>query len=377
MDIFTACKAGNLERVKELLDQGIPIDSVDPTSHMLRDPLFFAISYNRIDIVRLLLDRGANMEVLYAVRNTPLLLACHVYENELENYPHDTNRVEIVRLLIERGANLNVRSLYGENPLTIACQNLNQELITLLLKHVNPNIKNGTGYTPLSMVTRSSYNYNMDLVRLLLDNGADPNIVDTDYANHNDTPLITATRNNWIDTARLLIERGANCNYFNRETNISVLSIHIDNLEEDETEMVQLLLDNGANPNLGNSWQSALQKNFINILALLIDPRYQQAIPAEPPANPEENLRVAVTTCAICTTLKNYNITDVNSPYIVHNLPCGHTYHNVCINQWFTQRRNAELAVECPMCRAPANGSNRVMLGGFYNKFQKYVGKNF
>jgi hypothetical protein len=58
----------------------------------------------------------------------------------------------------------------------------------------------------------------------------------------------------------------------------------------------------------------------------------------------------------------------------VHNLPCGHTFHNVCINQWFTQKQIRHELLQCPICRV------RIMLGGsnsFYNKFQKYINKNF
>jgi ankyrin repeat protein len=260
MSILEECASGNIEMVRYLLNEGenIHIPMMDGNDRLTL-PLVIAVTYNRVEIVRLLLDHGVMISPQF---NRTILLFSRVNQN-YNDYPHSMNFLEMNRLLLEYGANPNV--------------------------------------------TRD-----------------------------NETPLHFAA----ID---------------------------------DNIEIVRLLLDNGANPNLGDSWKIALELNRLDILQLLLD--RQPPAPAEPEANPEENLRVAKTTCAICSEPKNYNITDVNSPLIVHSLPCGHTYHNVCINRWLTERRNNGLVLECPICRAPGDRSARIMLGGFYNKLQKYVNK--
>lgn len=88
---------------------------------------------NLIDLIRLLLENGAD-----AVAKTPdgynlLHLLCR-------NYQHD-NLIELVRLLIERGVDVNDSDPDGWNPLHILCRNFENEErlfeLVLLLKENN------------------------------------------------------------------------------------------------------------------------------------------------------------------------------------------------------------------------------------------------
>jgi hypothetical protein len=291
MDIYEACKSGNIARLTELLDQGTNVNQED---HKMT-PIIYAVLFNRLEIVRLLLDRGANINHRDYTNNTPLQRSIYVDQEFLTDYQHDENYNEIIKLLVNRGADLNTINNYNE--------------------------------TPLSGLI---WENNIELIQFLIDNGADVNF---------NNPILLAIRRNNI-------------------------------------EIVRLLLDNGANPNIG--WSAALRDNNIPIFDLLMDPIYKQPEPVEPVPNPEENLRVARTICSICQELKNYNTTDSNSPYIIHSLVCGHTFHNICITQWILRQERANLAVKCPLCDINITGSARVMLGGsinYYNKYQKYLNK--
>lgn len=69
-------------------------------------------------------------------------------------------------------------------------------------KGANVNVRDASGHSPLS-VTRS-----FDIVKLLVENGADPNVgMDTIGGEH--TPLVTAMYNRDLRSVKYLVEKGA------------------------------------------------------------------------------------------------------------------------------------------------------------------------
>lgn len=57
------------------------------------------------------------------------------------------------------------------------------------------------------------------------------------------------------------------------------------------------------------------------------------------------------TECSIC-----YEMVDSES---THTLPCGHPFHDACIQAWFARRRSS-----CPLCRQPTAEGLLHALGG-------------
>ncbi|KAH9988638.1 ankyrin repeat-containing domain protein [Russula vinacea] len=118
--LHAATHFGDLEMVQVLLDYGI----------LGSTPLNFALQYRskNIDpgVVRLLLDHGADPNVLaeYQSGNTPLHRASR------------SGRIEIARLLIEHGANVEVQDDLGRTPLDVATFELH-EIVKLLLEHLS------------------------------------------------------------------------------------------------------------------------------------------------------------------------------------------------------------------------------------------------
>ena len=112
--------------------------------------------------------------------------------------------LEIVKLLIKNGTNINKKDNSGSTPLIYACKSIDVEIVKLLVKNgANINEKDDNGNTPLIF---SSYNGNLEIVKLLIKNGANINQLDT----YGWTPLIFSSYNGNLEIVKLLIENGAN-----------------------------------------------------------------------------------------------------------------------------------------------------------------------
>ena len=118
------------------------------------------------EIIDLLLDHGADPNLVNASGNTPLHYA--VREN--------ADR-EVIDLLLDSGADIEARNASNTPVLTLAvgAGNDHGAIQALLARGANPNPgKNLHGDTPLSMAVEfSAYDGNPEVVRLLLEGGAD------------------------------------------------------------------------------------------------------------------------------------------------------------------------------------------------------------
>jgi ankyrin repeat protein len=96
--LVQAASDGRIEDVTNLLDHGVDVDSLTPEE---RSPLWMACHQDNLELVELLLDRGAKPD-LPGQHNTPLMAAAEV-----------TNR-KIIAALIEAGADV-LRSIDGKS----------------------------------------------------------------------------------------------------------------------------------------------------------------------------------------------------------------------------------------------------------------------
>jgi ankyrin repeat protein len=86
----------------------------------------------------------------------------------------------------------------------------------LLARGADPNTPScgGVGSTPATMLVVAAANDHLDVARLLLDGGADPNRADSDGG----TPLMAGVRTGSLAMLRLLLERGAAVDAVNPES---------------------------------------------------------------------------------------------------------------------------------------------------------------
>ncbi len=112
--------------------------------------------------------------------------------------------LESVKRLIAAGADVNAANDYGVTPLNLAIKNRNPAVVKALLDaDADPNIVLWSGETPLMTASRTGVT---DVVTLLLDKGAN---INTQEPKRGQTALMWAISFRNPETAKLLIERGA------------------------------------------------------------------------------------------------------------------------------------------------------------------------
>ncbi|WP_341815349.1 ankyrin repeat domain-containing protein [Wolbachia endosymbiont (group B) of Aricia artaxerxes] len=104
--LYSAAEIGDLNLVKLLLDNGANIETKN--GEYQATPLHGAVLNERLNVVKLLLNRGANVNAEDKDNWTPL------------HYAADTNSLDIVKVLVDAHANLDARGDYGKAPLDIA-----------------------------------------------------------------------------------------------------------------------------------------------------------------------------------------------------------------------------------------------------------------
>jgi len=174
------------------------IVSVEYTSRLSR-----AVADEDKIVVRELLARGEKVNVKedsYS-KITPMFLAV------------ETGDLEIVQMLLDAGAKVNVRSTSKETPLMRLDQDATPELVSLLMRYgAKVNSADENGSTPLIHAAEYS---TPEATQALIQAGADVNAAN----NRGETALMKAAERGDADTVKALIYAGANINAKDGEGN--------------------------------------------------------------------------------------------------------------------------------------------------------------
>lgn len=156
-------------------------------------PLAIAVHFGRLDVVRLLLAaRDIDVNVRQQNGGTPLFLAVQ------NNFP------ALVELLVSRGADVNLTLNDGTSPLCSAAYLGNTEVVRRLL--LAPDIQvDHTTHEQVTALVFAVQHRSKDIVEILLDKGANPDIVDDEGV----APLHIACIHGFTEIAVVLLNAGA------------------------------------------------------------------------------------------------------------------------------------------------------------------------
>lgn len=235
---------GDVFACKELIERGFHINR--NVQRWNQSPLGRALDGRHVDVVRLLLENGANPDLL-TEGQTLLCLAAH-------------RGLEFLQPMLDAGANPNIRCgtdcTFG-CALSMAALEGDVESVEALIEagaEVNPKFANPTIRTPLASAIEggvawagaSSNTEWFRCARLLLEHGADANSQLKSlksFANY-DSMLEAAVAKDALNFARLLIENGADVEVpMNRQGYNTILEYAI---EKGDVDFAEFLISHGA-----------------------------------------------------------------------------------------------------------------------------------
>uniref|UniRef100_A0A8C5IAB1 Ankyrin repeat domain 6b n=1 Tax=Gouania willdenowi TaxID=441366 RepID=A0A8C5IAB1_GOUWI len=218
--LLIASHKGQADNVVQLINKGAQV----AVTKYGRSPLHLAAYKGHIEVVRILLKAGCDLDIQDDGEQTALQRAAMVGNTNvissliqegcaLDRQDKDGNTAlhevswhgfsQSVKLLVKAGANVHAKNKAGNTALHLACQNGHaQSSKVLLLGGSRPDSKNHAGDTCLHVSAR--YNH-VAMVRTLL--GAFCSVSEKNLVG--DTPLHVAAALNHKKTVRLLLEAGA------------------------------------------------------------------------------------------------------------------------------------------------------------------------
>lgn len=152
---------GKAEAARWLLDRGAPVDA--PSRLERATPLHWAAEDQNLEVMRTLLEAGADPDAQSVAGSTPLLSAVRL----------ETERTaEAVAILLEAGGDADAADRGGVTPLMKVAAGGDAVVVETLLDHgAQADRRSAIGDTALQLAAQRGHT---EIVRLLLEAGADP-----------------------------------------------------------------------------------------------------------------------------------------------------------------------------------------------------------
>ncbi|HDR3883143.1 TPA: ankyrin repeat domain-containing protein [Bacillus cereus] len=189
--LLAATEKNETNTVISLLKQGANINATDNQG---RTPLMIATYKNDVKTTKALIEAGADVNIQDDMKNNPFLYA------GAEGY------LDILKLTIDAGADPTITNRYGGTALIPASEQGYIDVIKELLTRTNIDVNhvNNLGWTALmeAIVLSNGYETQQQVIRLLIEHGADVNIPDNDGV----TPLEHARTYHFEEIEKILLE---------------------------------------------------------------------------------------------------------------------------------------------------------------------------
>jgi len=200
--LYEAIKNDDLESVKILLQRGFYNDY----------PLRKAARYGHLEVVKYLLEQGADLHV---DNDYPLRKAAR--------YGH----LEVVKYLLEQGADLHVDNDY---PLRYAAENGHLEVVKYLLEQ-GADLHAGDN----DALRWAALRGHLEIVKYLVEQGADLHA-------ENDWALRLAARNSHLEVVKCLVEKGADSDRLSEEMIVNLFASYDLQVKKITPRLLSLLL---------------------------------------------------------------------------------------------------------------------------------------
>lgn len=185
----TLAGTATAEQITEALAQGADINATDTFG---RTAILIAAKAGKLDIVRQLAEAGADVNKQDQICLNPFLWGCI------------SGNLELAKMMVEAGADLELTTRFGGKGIHPAAEKGHLELTRYLMLEtdINPNHTNLLGWTPLleAIILRDGGPVQQEIVDLLVNNGADPTMVDE----YGVTPLQHAEKLGYTEIAEIL-----------------------------------------------------------------------------------------------------------------------------------------------------------------------------
>ena len=297
--LMTAARTGNVDVVKLLLAHGAEVNAKE--TRRGQTALMWSVAQNHPEVARALIEHGADVHARSKASFTPLLALTYGADVPTSSkggftpllFAAQQGDLDLARMLLAAGANVNAATPEDGSALVVASAGGHESLaIFLLEKGADPNLADGNGITALHYAMQKGisilsgvqsknkyyetymFRPNMEgLVKALLPHGANPNVrmlqapprlrllfrprISLDGA----TPFLLAAATGDISLMRTLATRGADPLLATKE-NVTPLMVaagmgRFENRTDEERrsalEAIKLVVELGADVNAANT----------------------------------------------------------------------------------------------------------------------------
>jgi ankyrin repeat protein len=248
-ELAEAVKQGNHAAVRAMLKRSVFVNATEADG---TTALHWAVRADDLETVRLLLTAGAVVDARNRYGVTPLWLAA------------TNGNAKMIQVLLESGADSNTAMPEGETVLMTAARTGSADAVRVLAaRGANVNAKERwLGETALMWAASENH---VSAVKALVELGADlnarsapstfprasppaENLITMTFPQGGWTPLMYASRQGALQSARVLADRGADLDATNGDgmtsTTVAIINGHYD--------IAGMLLEHGANPNVAD-----------------------------------------------------------------------------------------------------------------------------